>query len=66
MSLSGSGFLLDTQLWHRRHVLREMRDRSGGPSLPVRALALLLAALLASPLVVLVLRSAVQVLDRAL
>lgn len=43
-----------------------MRDRSGGPSLPVRALALLLAALLASPLVVLVLRSAVQVLDRAL
>ena len=41
-------------------MLGEMRDRSGGPSLPVRLLALLLALLLAGPLTLLLLRAAVR------
>jgi hypothetical protein len=42
-----------------------MRDRSGGPNLLVRALALLLALLLAAPLTVLALRALGRALDLA-
>ena len=47
-------------------VLREMRDRTGGPNVLVRALALLLALLLAGPLTLLLARALVGVLDLAL
>lgn len=40
----------DDDLWHRTGVLGEMRNSSGGPNLAVRALALLVALLLAAPL----------------
>jgi hypothetical protein len=43
-----------------------MRDRSGGPSLAVRALALLLALVLAGPLTVVVARAAARAIDLAL
>ena len=43
-----------------------MRDRSGGPNRRTRALALLLALLLAGPLTVLVLRVLAQAVDAAL
>ncbi len=47
-------------------VLREMRDRTGAPTVLVRALALLLALLLAGPLTVLLVRALVSALDLAL
>lgn len=47
-------------------MLSEMRDRSGGPNWGVRALAVLLALLLAGPLTLLVLQGALRVLDAAL
>lgn len=47
-------------------MLGEMRNRSGGPNWAVRALAVLLALLLAGPLTVLVLQGALRVLDAAL
>ncbi len=43
-----------------------MRNRSGRPSALVRALALLVALLLAGPLTVLLVRATVRVLDLAL
>ena len=43
-----------------------MRDRTGGPNVLVRGLALLLALLLAGPLTVLLARALVGVLDLAL
>ncbi len=43
-----------------------MRNRSGAPNGLMRALALLLALLLAGPLTVLVLPAALRALDRAL
>ncbi len=43
-------------------VLNRMRNRSGGPSVLIRALALLLALLLAGPLTLLLLRAAVRAL----
>lgn len=43
-----------------------MRDRSGGPNVLMRALALLLALLLAGPLMLLLLRAAASAIDRAL
>ena len=51
---------------HRGGVLGEMRDRSGGPNLLVRALALLLALVLAGPLTVLVLQAAARAIGLAL
>ena len=51
---------------HRGRVLGEMRDRSGGPNLLVRALALLLALVLAGPLTVAVLRGLSRALGLAL
>ncbi len=47
-------------------VLSEMRDRSGGPTRLMRALALLLVLLLGGPLTVLVVRTAARMLDLAL
>ena len=43
-----------------------MRDRSGRPNLRIRALAVLVALLLAGPLTVFLLRAAAKVLDLAL
>ncbi len=43
-----------------------MRDRSGGPNVLMRALALLLALLLAGPLTLVLLRAAASAIDRAL
>lgn len=43
-----------------------MRDRSGGPNVLMRALALLLALLLAGPLTLLLLRALAGAIDRAL
>jgi hypothetical protein len=43
-----------------------MRDRDGGPRVRVRLLALVVALLLAGPLTLLVLRTAAEVLERAL
>jgi len=54
------------RLCHGGPVLGEMRDRSGGPRLLVRALALLLALVLAGPLTVLVLRAAARAIGLAL
>ena len=51
---------------HRGGVLGEMRDRSGGPNLLVRALALLLALVLAGLLTVLVLQAAARAIGLAL
>ena len=51
---------------HRVRVLSDMRNRSGAPNLLMRALALLLALLLAGPLTVLVVRAAAAALGRAL
>ncbi len=45
------------RLCHRGGVLNGMRDRSGAPNLRVRALALVLALLLAGPLTVLLVRA---------
>jgi hypothetical protein len=53
-------------LWDRRPVLGAMRDRSGGPNLRIRLLALVLALLLAGPLVLLLLSAARRVLGLAL
>ena len=53
-------------LCHRGRVLGEMRDRSGGPNLLVRALALLLALVLAGPLTVAVLRGLARAVGLAL
>lgn len=53
-------------LCNRGGVLSEMRDGSGAPNRVMRALALLLALLLAGPLTVLVLRALLSALDRAL
>ena len=47
-------------------VLGQMRDRSGGPNLGVKLLALVVALLLAGPLTLLVLEAAARVLDLAL
>ena len=47
-------------------MLREMRDRSGRPNGAVRALALLVALLLAGPLALLVLQAVTAVLRVAL
>ena len=69
LSLPDSAFLphlsRPTAPCHGVRVLREMRDRSGGPNLLVRALALLLALLLAAPLTVLALRALGRALDLA-
>ena len=43
-----------------------MRDRSGGPNLRVKLLAIVVALLLAGPLTLLVLQAAARVLDLAL
>ena len=43
-----------------------MRDRSGGPNVLMRALALLLALLLAGPLTLLLLRAVAGLIDGAL
>ena len=43
-----------------------MRDRSGGPNWRMRALAILLALLLAGPLTALVFQAAARALDIAL
>ena len=43
-----------------------MRDSRGGPNLRVRALAIVVALLLAGPLTLFVLRAAARVLDLAL
>ena len=51
---------------HRVQVLSDMRNRSGAPNALMRALALLLALLLAGPLTVLVVRAAAAALGRAL
>ena len=51
---------------HRDLVLSELRNRAGGPNAVVRALALLLALLLAGPLTVLALRAALAALGRVL
>lgn len=47
-------------------MLQGLRDRSGSPNVAVRALALLLALLLAGPLTVLVVRAAARALGLAL
>ncbi len=49
----------------RGRVLGDMRDRTGAPNLLMRALALLLALLLAGPLTALLLRFAWSALDLA-
>ena len=46
-------------------MLSEMRDRRGGPNRRMRALALVLALLLAGPLTALVLQGALRVLSAA-
>ena len=73
MSLPRSRFLPGARsrpsgprLCHRVRVLSDMRNRSGAPNALMRALALLLALLLAGPLTVLVVRAAVSALGRAL
>jgi len=73
LSLPGSGFLPAgrscpswPRLCHGVRVLSDMRNRSGAPNALMRALALLLALLLAGPLTVLVVRAALTALDRAL
>ena len=73
MSLPGSAFLpgqyappMSPPVCHRVRVLSDMRNRSGAPNGLMRALALLLALLLAGPLTVLVVRAAVAALGRAL
>ena len=43
-----------------------MRDRSGGPNLGIKLLAVVVALLLAGPLTLLVLQAAARVLDLAL
>ena len=63
LSLPGSR---SPALCHRGRVLGEMRDRSGGPNLLVRALALLLALVLAGPLTVAVVRAAARAIGLAL
>lgn len=47
-------------------MLGSMRDRSGGPNLAIKLLAILVALLLAGPLTILVIRAAAKVLDLAL
>ncbi len=54
------------RLCDRGRVLSEMRDRRGAPTLLMRALALLLALLLAGPLTALLVRFALSALDLAL
>lgn len=51
------------RLWHRDAVLGAMRDRSGGPNVRIRLLALVLALLLAGPLVLLLLQAALRLVD---
>ena len=51
--------------WHPGAVLTEMRDRRGGPNRLMRAVALLLALLLAGPLTVLLLTGLVRVVSAA-
>jgi len=46
-------------------VLSEMRDQRGGPNRRMRALALVLALLLAGPLTALVLQGALRILAAA-
>jgi hypothetical protein len=53
-------------VWERGEVLREMRDRSGRPNGAVRALALLVALLLAGPLALLLVQAAARVVRLAL
>jgi hypothetical protein len=69
LSLPDSGFLLlpvlDRPLCHAPRVLHEMRNRRGAPNVLVRALALLLALLLAAPLTVLAVRAAARALELA-
>ncbi len=65
MSVSGSGLLLlftARGLCDRGRVLSDMRNRSGGPNALLRALALLLALVLAWPLTLLLFRVAAGVL----
>jgi hypothetical protein len=52
--------------WHPGAVLSQMRDKQGRPNLGVRALAVLVALLLAGPLTLLVIDVVQRVLDLAL
>ncbi|MBC7374609.1 MAG: hypothetical protein H7323_11530 [Frankiales bacterium] len=47
-------------------MLSEMRNRSGGPNRRMRALAILLALLLAGPLTALIVQAAARALNLAL
>ncbi len=53
-------------LCHPGRVLGSMRDRSGGPNLGIKLLALVVALLLAGPLTVFLFEAAAKVLDLAL
>lgn len=52
--------------WQAWPVLSEMRDSRGGPNWRIRALAILLALLLAAPLTALIVQGAVRVIGMAL
>ncbi len=54
------------EVCHAERVLGSMRDRSGGPNLGIKLLALVVALLLAGPLTVFLFQAAAKVLDLAL